>query len=219
MSLYSLTRLINLIALAMLIPFFSDRMSAFWIVGPSAIGSEKGIPSSSMSAPASIAVLTISKLVSISGSPITKNGISAALSVSPKTSLYVFIYVILISQVCVVQLLIRLCRLCRKDSPQPLSQGQSYPSNLSDTPKHVSFPKLVLFLPSLLVSQKHPALLYLQQRHIQLFSDLLANSVQARQKGNPVLRLQIQYHAPVHLRPAKDKPSSRAEYQSCPLPM
>ena len=36
-------------------------MSAFWMVGPSATGSEKGMPSSSTSAPASMAVLTISK--------------------------------------------------------------------------------------------------------------------------------------------------------------
>jgi hypothetical protein len=57
----------------MFMPLFIARMSAFWIVGTSAIGSEKGIPNSRISAPASTAVLTIARLVSKSGSPITKN--------------------------------------------------------------------------------------------------------------------------------------------------
>lgn len=45
-------------------PALRARMSAIWIVGPSAMGSENGIPSSSTSAPASMAVFTISRLVS-----------------------------------------------------------------------------------------------------------------------------------------------------------
>ena len=50
------------------VPAFSDRCAAFWIAGPSAIGSEKGMPSSMMSAwPASW--VRISKEASGPGSP------------------------------------------------------------------------------------------------------------------------------------------------------
>src|SRR4030042_2646715 len=73
------------------IPLFIALISAFWIVGPSAIGSENGIPNSRISAPESTAVFTIARLVSKSGSPITKNGINAVLFNSEKTCSYVFI--------------------------------------------------------------------------------------------------------------------------------
>ena len=50
-------------------PLASARSEAFWITGPSAIGSEKGTPSSMMSAPASAMASITSTVASGSGSP------------------------------------------------------------------------------------------------------------------------------------------------------
>ena len=50
---------------------------AAWITGPSAVGSEKGIPSSIRSAPALTASLTTSLVVSRSGSPQVMKGMNA----------------------------------------------------------------------------------------------------------------------------------------------
>ena len=51
------------------VPFVKDLTLDSWIVGPSAMGSEKGIPISIISIPLLIMVLRISKLVLKSGSP------------------------------------------------------------------------------------------------------------------------------------------------------
>ena len=48
-----------------------------WIVGPSAVGSEKGTPSSITSAPASTIASTRASVVSRSGSPAVRKGTSA----------------------------------------------------------------------------------------------------------------------------------------------
>ena len=50
-------------------PRASARPAAAWITGPSATGSEKGMPTSSMSAPPSTSASRIAALVSRSGSP------------------------------------------------------------------------------------------------------------------------------------------------------
>src|SRR3954447_5374755 len=60
-------------------PAASARVAAAWITGPSASGSEKGTPSSSMSAPASAHASPTASDVSRSGKPPIRYGISAAL--------------------------------------------------------------------------------------------------------------------------------------------
>ncbi len=50
-------------------PLASARSEAFWITGPSAIGSENGTPSSITSAPARAIASMISALASANGSP------------------------------------------------------------------------------------------------------------------------------------------------------
>ena len=60
----------------------SARMLAAWITGPSAIGSENGIPSSRASAPPSIKLLMISTLSALLGSPIVTKGTKAPWLVS-----------------------------------------------------------------------------------------------------------------------------------------
>jgi hypothetical protein len=50
-------------------PFASARSEAFWITGPSAIGSEKGTPSSITSAPAAAIASITSTVASGNGSP------------------------------------------------------------------------------------------------------------------------------------------------------
>ena len=53
------------------------RLSASMMTGPSAVGSEKGIPSSMRSAPFLTASLMIFPVVSRSGSPQVMNGMNA----------------------------------------------------------------------------------------------------------------------------------------------
>jgi hypothetical protein len=50
-------------------PRASARSLAFWMTGPSAIGSEKGTPSSMMSAPPSASACMICGVESANGSP------------------------------------------------------------------------------------------------------------------------------------------------------
>ena len=50
-------------------PRASARSLAFWITGPSAIGSENGTPSSIMSAPPAASACMISGVASANGSP------------------------------------------------------------------------------------------------------------------------------------------------------
>ena len=57
-------------------PAASAFMLAPWITGPSAVGSENGIPSSIRSAPFATASLTIFAVVSKFGSPQVINGIN-----------------------------------------------------------------------------------------------------------------------------------------------
>src|SRR5690349_21362068 len=54
-------------------PAFSARCEEAWIAGPSAMGSEKGMPSSMMSAPAPGRPLSTAREVSWSGSPAVMN--------------------------------------------------------------------------------------------------------------------------------------------------
>ena len=61
----------------MVVPADSALTFASWITGPSAVGSENGIPSSIRSAPASAIAHTSFSVVSRSGSPQVKNGINA----------------------------------------------------------------------------------------------------------------------------------------------
>ena len=63
--------------LSVVIPPFNARRFAPWIIGPSAVGSENGIPSSIRSAPFSTAALIVSSVVFKSGSPQVINGINA----------------------------------------------------------------------------------------------------------------------------------------------
>src|SRR6056297_2705536 len=58
------------------VPAASARWIAFWIVGPSAIGSEKGIPSSITSAPPAASASTYSAVASGSGTPAVTYGTS-----------------------------------------------------------------------------------------------------------------------------------------------
>ena len=58
-------------------PEDSALTSAPWMTGPSAMGSENGIPSSIRSAPASAMALTRPSVVSMSGSPQVTNGMNA----------------------------------------------------------------------------------------------------------------------------------------------
>jgi hypothetical protein len=58
-------------------PRASARSPAFWITGPSAMGSEKGTPSSITSAPASAIASMMSVVASANGSPEVMYGISA----------------------------------------------------------------------------------------------------------------------------------------------
>ena len=60
-------------------PPASARMLASWITGPSAVGSEKGMPSSIRSAPASTMATTASSVTSSVGSPQVMNGMKAFL--------------------------------------------------------------------------------------------------------------------------------------------
>jgi len=50
-------------------PWDKARMLEAWITGPSAIGSENGIPTSTMSAPPSIRAVELAKNAFGSGSP------------------------------------------------------------------------------------------------------------------------------------------------------
>ena len=63
--------------LSVVTPPLSARRFAPCITGPSAVGSEKGIPSSIRSAPFSAAARTIFAVVSRSGSPQVMNGMNA----------------------------------------------------------------------------------------------------------------------------------------------
>ena len=65
------------IQVSVVVPDLMARKAAIWIVIPSALGSEKGIPNSSASAPASMSVLITSKDCSAFGSPIVTKGIKA----------------------------------------------------------------------------------------------------------------------------------------------
>ena len=65
--------------LSSVVPLLSERRDAFWIVTPSAIGSENGTPSSIMSAPRSNISSTVFSVVSRSGSPAVTNVMSAFL--------------------------------------------------------------------------------------------------------------------------------------------
>ena len=55
-------------------PFRQARSEALWMVGPSAIGSEKGTPSSMMSAPARTSACSSGTVSAGSGSPAVMNG-------------------------------------------------------------------------------------------------------------------------------------------------
>jgi len=59
-------------------PAFSALRDEACIVGPSAIGSEKGIPNSMMSTPPSISAVAISKVASGTGSPAVMKPTSTA---------------------------------------------------------------------------------------------------------------------------------------------
>ena len=61
-------------------PLASARSLARWITGPSAMGSENGIPSSIASAPAATSLCIIATVIDGSGSPAVMNGINAARS-------------------------------------------------------------------------------------------------------------------------------------------
>ena len=63
--------------LSVVTPPVRARKFAAWITGPSAVGSENGMPSSIRSAPFFSIALTISFVVSRSGSPQVINGINA----------------------------------------------------------------------------------------------------------------------------------------------
>ena len=63
--------------LSVVTPPESALILAACITGPSAVGSEKGIPSSMISAPATAIALTIASVVSRSGSPQVTKGIKA----------------------------------------------------------------------------------------------------------------------------------------------
>ena len=63
--------------LSVVTPAASAFTLAPWITGPSAVGSENGIPSSIRSAPFATASLTIFAVVSKFGSPQVINGINA----------------------------------------------------------------------------------------------------------------------------------------------
>ena len=58
-------------------PKASARSPAFWITGPSAEGSEKGTPSSMMSAPAFAMACISEGVLSAKGKPAVTNGIRA----------------------------------------------------------------------------------------------------------------------------------------------
>ena len=60
------------------VPCFSARSDERWITGPSAIGSENGMPSSITSAPPFTSACMIGTVCAASGSPAVTNGISAA---------------------------------------------------------------------------------------------------------------------------------------------
>ena len=64
--------------LFMVCPALRARCEDAWIAGPSAIGSENGMPSSITSAPAGGSALRIASEVSLSGSPAVRNVTSAA---------------------------------------------------------------------------------------------------------------------------------------------
>ena len=63
--------------LSVVVPASNALALAAWITGPSAVGSEKGIPSSIRSAPARTASFTIFAVVSRSGSPHVMRGMKA----------------------------------------------------------------------------------------------------------------------------------------------
>ena len=65
--------------LSVVTPPESARRLAPWMTGPSAVGSEKGIPSSIRSAPFAAMLFTISTVVARSGSPQVIKGIKAFL--------------------------------------------------------------------------------------------------------------------------------------------
>src|SRR5262249_40538414 len=64
--------------LCMVCPALSARCEDIWIAGPSAIGSVKGMPSSTMSAPAAGIARRMASEVCASGSPAVRNVTSAA---------------------------------------------------------------------------------------------------------------------------------------------
>ena len=66
--------------LSVVTPPDSARRLAPWITGPSAVGSEKGIPSSIISAPASAMANTSCLVTSSEGSPQVINGINALIT-------------------------------------------------------------------------------------------------------------------------------------------
>ena len=63
--------------LSVVVPAESARTFALWITGPSAVGSENGIPSSIRSAPPSAIARTAFAVVSRSGSPQVINATNA----------------------------------------------------------------------------------------------------------------------------------------------
>ena len=63
--------------LSVVTPPASALIFAPWMTGPSAVGSENGIPSSIRSAPASTIAYTTSSVTSSDGSPHVTNGINA----------------------------------------------------------------------------------------------------------------------------------------------
>ncbi len=62
---------------SVVVPEDSARTSAFCMTGPSAMGSENGIPSSIRSAPAAAMARTSFSVVSMSGSPQVTKGMNA----------------------------------------------------------------------------------------------------------------------------------------------
>ena len=62
---------------SMVVPACRARAEAAWITGPSAMGSENGMPNSMRSAPLRTAARTHSNVVAISGSPQVKKGMKA----------------------------------------------------------------------------------------------------------------------------------------------